>query len=83
LINNEEMKLKTPIAIKNEETNKIELKFSIYTPVIAAATEELRVMIAEPRPEALPAREGTALTISAFEAGQIIPEPKVIIKIGK
>ena len=39
--------------------------------------------MAEPKPDALPARCGTALTISAFDAGQIIPEPKVIISIGK
>ena len=38
--------------------------------------------MAEPKPDALPARCGTAFHF-AFDAGQIIPEPKVIISIGK
>ena len=39
--------------------------------------------MAEPKPEAIPARCGIALTISAFDAGQIIPDPKVIISMGR
>ena len=52
-------------------------------PVKNAANEDINVIIAEPKPEALPARCGIAFTISAFDAGQIIPDPKVIISIGK
>ena len=52
-------------------------------PVKNAANEDISVIIAEPKPEALPARCGIAFTISAFDAGQIIPDPKVIISMGR
>ena len=34
-------------------------------------------------PEALPARCGIAMTISAFDAGETIPDPKVMISLGR
>ena len=72
-----------PIVLKKQDRNKIGSKDSIKNPVEAAARDEVNVIIAEPRPEALPASDGTAFTISAFDAGHIIPAPKVISNTGK
>ena len=78
-----DINVSTPIPIKRWHRNKIGLRISIKNPVVAAARDEVNVIIAEPRPDALPASDGTALTISAFDAGHIIPAPKVISNIGK
>ena len=52
-------------------------------PVTPEVKADIRTIKAELSPEALPAREGTAFTISVFDVGQIIPAPNVIIIIGR
>ena len=83
LVHREEKNESTPTKIKKQHTKSIGFEYSIYIPVKNAANEDINVIIAEPKPEALPARCGIALTISAFDAGQIIPDPKVIISMGR
>ena len=79
----EEKNERSPTNIKKQHTKSIGFVFSIQIPVKNAANEDISVIIAEPKPEALPARCGIAFTISAFDAGQIIPDPKVMMSMGR